>query len=625
MAGALLVASLASSAGAATATLQMILTNNGEPLEQPTYGKFFVFEPEEREKYVAWGHADKIARFPEGTYDLVIRYENDLVRRDIVREKIAFTGNRVEQLDFGVDVAKLVVDLTAGGTAVSPYIGRYDIYPAGTRGKPAASRRPGEAVTIRPGLYDIEATVVDSRGLQTFSINAYDLHGSRRETIEIGEPPAQLRLTILRDGAELPSSLGRWRVYRQGNRGTYVVERGSGESANLEPGVYDVRMFYREGPRIAERWLEGLRLRGTIDRRVELSVEGTRLTLELHHAGSRLSDAWCTLHPAGDRTRTVSTAKSGESVDLPAGTYDIGCFLKNRGLRAEEWLSAREISGDTELEIELDPRPATLRVKPPRTRSRHRESATPSALVLLDSSLEMAQSVGGRERLELVRRTLAEVAAGLQRSSLRLGVRVFGITPRSRRNCEDSSLIWPVQSIDGPQIARTLDLLRPTGFSPIAHSLQRVNNDLPENGGGTLVLITGSLENCGGDVCAEATRLLRRGIAGRIAVVAVGLDREKRRALECIGEVYAVDGRRQLRSTLREILADSRSIAEGSVSIFESGWDVFVTGGALDEQIDISSGRYDVLVRTRGKAYVWENLTIAGELETVAGPSPKRR
>ena len=66
----------------------------------------------------------------------------------------------------------------------------------------------------------------------------------------------------------------------------------------------------------------------------------------------------------------------------------------------------------------------------------------------------------------------------------------------------------PLGPVNRGRLSSTLDLLRPTGFSPIAYSLERVTGDLPSDPGNTLVVVTGSVESCGGDPCAEATRLL---------------------------------------------------------------------------------------------------------------------
>jgi len=221
--------------------------------------------------------------------------------------------------------------------------------------------------------------------------------------------------------------------------------------------------------------------------------------------------------------------------------------------------------------------------------------------------------------------TVDEVFGGSRDRDLRLGLRAWGIAPRAQRNCRDSSLLLPLGPVNRGRLSSTLELLRPTGLSPIAFSLERAAEDLPLESGNTLVLITGSIDTCGGDPCAEAARLLRRGAADRVHVVGLDLDREERMRLECVGQYHAVGSRREVRSALREILHEADALREGSVAVFEPGWNVWVAGGALGEEIVLSRGTYDILVRARGKTWHWEGVAVSGSFESVAGPQPSRR
>jgi len=618
-----LVAGAAAPALAATATLKLIFTRNGMPLEDPTRGKFYVYEPGQRAKYVAWGHGDKVARFPEGTYDLVIRYEYGEVSQEFVREGVELTGDTEEEVDFTVQVARLNVQVTAGGEPVEPHVARYDVYPSGRRGRPVCSGRPGTASILPPGLYDIVATVIDSRGQQTFEADGVDVQGVRDEVIEIGEPPARLALTMLRDGSPLSSTQGRWRVYRAGTRSRYLVERGSGETADLEPGTYDIDLFYREGLHTTERWLERVHVAGVVTREIEVTEEPTQVRVEIGWRGSPLDGAWFTVHRVGDREHTLVTGDSGDTVSLTPGRYDFGCFFRDGGLRGETWIEDREVAGPVDLYAEIDPRPTTMRVLPPR-RSRG-DTVRPSVLVLLDSSLDMGKEVGGRSLLELATQGIEDVFGGSNVSNLRLAVRAWGIAPRARRDCNDSGLVLPFGPVSGERLSSTLKLLRPTGFSPIADSLKRVADDLPADGGNTLVIVTGSIDTCGGDPCAEATRLLRSGVVDQIQVVGLDLDRKQRQRFECLGRVQAADSRRSLRSVLRVVLNRAAATADGSVSVFEPGWDVWVAGGALGEEIPLSRGTYDIIVRSRGTTWLWDDVRITSAFESPAGARPSPR
>ena len=53
----------------------------------------------------------------------------------------------------------------------------------------------------------------------------------------------------------------------------------------------------------------------------------------------------------------------------------------------------------------------------------------------------------------------------------------------------------------------------------------------------------------------------------------------------------------------------------------------WVASGFLGETIQLSEGAYDILIRTAGKTYFWEDVNITGNLEVVASKTapPTRR
>ena len=135
-----------------------------------------------------------------------------------------------------------------------------------------------------------------------------------------------------------------------------------------------------------------------------------------------------------------------------------------------------------------------------------------------------------------------------------------------------------------------------------------------------IVLLTGSVDNCRGDPCATAGRLMRSGQVGRIYVIGLGIYRDQSRKLDCIGEYRQVGTPGELKSALREIVRSGPRADQGTLSVFRAGRpDSWVAGGFLGEKIKLSAGTYDVVIRTEGKSYVWEALEIAGNFEATAG------
>ena len=142
IAAALLVTGLSGPAVADDASLTIRFTNLGEPLEQPIHAKFYLYELEQRDYYVAWGHAAKTAHFPEGTYDLIIKYKQGEIYEERERLEVELVGDVVEEIDFDIPVARLTIDITSGGRPIRDFTGSFALYDSGQRDKPVTRKRP---------------------------------------------------------------------------------------------------------------------------------------------------------------------------------------------------------------------------------------------------------------------------------------------------------------------------------------------------------------------------------------------------------------------------------------------------------------------------------------------------
>jgi len=170
---------------AINASLTIFFTIEGDPLADPLHAKFYIYELGKRDEYLAWGHGAKPAHFPEGIYDVVIRYKNDHAVQEIVREEIELIGDLEEEIDFTIPLAALTLDVTSGGQSIQTFTGRYALYRPGKHATPLARKRPGERLIIRRGTYDIEVSHRDAEGLKTTWLEDYFLEGVRYETVEL--------------------------------------------------------------------------------------------------------------------------------------------------------------------------------------------------------------------------------------------------------------------------------------------------------------------------------------------------------------------------------------------------------------------------------------------------------
>ena len=84
-----------------------------------------------------------------------------------------------------------------------------------------------------------------------------------------------------------------------------------------------------------------------------MSEPQTSLRLNLTYGGRPQSRAWFSVFEAGRREAPIVSARSGTTVVLEPGLYDIRCFLGDHGLRAERWIEGQDLGDRLELLVEL--------------------------------------------------------------------------------------------------------------------------------------------------------------------------------------------------------------------------------------------------------------------------------
>jgi len=605
-------------------SLTLLFTNNGEPLEQANHAKFYLFRPGKRGNYLAWGHAARTARFEPGTYDVVIRYEDDAILEERVWKEVEIVGDFIERVAFEITPARLTVDVNSGGRPIDPFTGSFSIYPPGGTDKPVARRRPGTTVTVRQGTYDIVVVYRDPEGLKTTRLNDYVVEDHRIETVELGVALARLTVTLTRDGRPLPEGEGSWRVALPGQRRGYVARRASGETLTLEPGTYDIGAFHRDGEVRSERWLANLELAGDVSRSIEVGTPQASLRVRVTRDDREPTGAWCTAYEAGDRSAALASAGNGDEMRLDPGRYDIGCFVRDSGPRIERWLEDQTVQGDSLIEVELDTRSASLQLHPRGTPQS--TQLKPRLLVLLDGSTVMRIRASGSRRIDVVRDALRQVISGLPSSRLDIGLRVYGAALDGGRNCSDSQLLVSPAGFDRDAFSTAVERVEPNGYSALAYALEQAAADFPPGRGNSIVIVTSGVDSCEGEPCAAAAQLMYDGVVDRISVIGFDVDRDLTRGLDCIGHYYGALTLGELKSALREVIRDgTRGTRAGTFAVFNADHhDEWVTGGAIEERIRLPEGRYDFLIHLGGKTFEWDDVRVAGDFEALAGERAPR-
>jgi von Willebrand factor type A domain len=165
--------------------------------------------------------------------------------------------------------------------------------------------------------------------------------------------------------------------------------------------------------------------------------------------------------------------------------------------------------------------------------------------LILDLSGSMARDIGGGEtRMQAAKRVMNDVIDALpEREGVNVGFRIYGHlgdnTDAGRDvSCQSSDLVVPIQGVNKPALRDQVAAAQPTGWTPIALSLQRAGGDFQPGEGvaNHILLVTDGEETCGGDPCAVAESL-RTGDANLTThVVGFALTEEQARLVNCIAE-----------------------------------------------------------------------------------------
>jgi hypothetical protein len=147
--------------------------------------------------------------------------------------------------------------------------------------------------------------------------------------------------------------------------------------------------------------------------------------------------------------------------------------------------------------------------------------------------------------MDAAKRVLNDVVTGIpDRAGVNVGLRIYGHEGDSfeeRRNvsCRSSDLVVEVDGVEKRQLRDEIDRLEPTGWTPLALSLERAGDDFEDADDGTVnvvVLVTDGLETCGGDPCQAAGALRDGDQALTTNVVGFALAPDEQATLECIAD-----------------------------------------------------------------------------------------
>ena len=172
--------------------------------------------------------------------------------------------------------------------------------------------------------------------------------------------------------------------------------------------------------------------------------------------------------------------------------------------------------------------------------------------------------------MEAAKNVLNTVIDGIpERDGVNVGLRIYGhkgdnSEASKELSCESSELFVPLDGVDKDALRDSVDDLEPTGWTPLAESLERAGRDFNAEDDDTInvvVLLTDGVESCDGDP-AQAAQELATGRA-RITtnVIGFGTTEEEQDTLEAIadsgeGELFGAQNAAELSDALFSVLAE---------------------------------------------------------------------
>lgn len=236
---------------------------------------------------------------------------------------------------------------------------------------------------------------------------------------------------------------------------------------------------------------------------------------------------------------------------------------------------------------------------------------------ILDASGSMAEAVPGTDqsRMDAAKAAMRAVIDSLpDRDGLNVGFRIYGHEGSNAEadrdlSCAATELLVPIDGVDGDALLAQVDAATPTGWTPLARSLEEAAKDFSPGGESVtnaVIMVTDGEDTCGGDPCDIAGQLNAAEISLTTHVVGFALTAEQEDAVRCIageggGELFTADDA----DSLNDAIFSAFSVVESTPEPVEVETEVevggYVGGNALsllDEGEDgelsvIAVGAYD--------------------------------
>jgi Ca-activated chloride channel family protein len=207
----------------------------------------------------------------------------------------------------------------------------------------------------------------------------------------------------------------------------------------------------------------------------------------------------------------------------------------------------------------LEPADVTVDVAPNISSPLQAQSKQLNVLVALDASGSMAGRVRGKMKMNVAKSAIAQFVSNLPQNA-KVGLTVFGHQGSNQAvdkavSCAGIETIYPLAQLDNLQFTQAVNSFQPTGFTPLATTLEQVNASLSTYDSTTnqnvVYLVSDGIETCDGDPVLAASQLHASNAKAVVNVIGFNVDKAAQKQLEAVaaaggGEYFSADNADEL-------------------------------------------------------------------------------
>ncbi|MBS1646233.1 MAG: VWA domain-containing protein [Bacteroidetes bacterium] len=202
----------------------------------------------------------------------------------------------------------------------------------------------------------------------------------------------------------------------------------------------------------------------------------------------------------------------------------------------------------------------------------HNQAQTTRVLFVFDASNSMKNNYNGQARIEQAKELFYRFIDSLSRyKNYEFALRVYGsVVKYPPGDCKDSHLEIPFAKNNIQKIKEVVKTLKPTGITPIEHSLTQAAADFPKTKAiNTIILITDGIEECGGDPCKAKLALQEKGIIIKPCIIGIGLSQEQAQTFDCVGTYISYEDQKVFSKTMDYITTQTLNKTTAQVNLLD--------------------------------------------------------